>query len=150
MKNPWDNLPNGKAIDLVLADVFKNPQIWEEMYNEMHNIPVVSDQRNSNCWNAVWIRSREKLKTMDRYDLWLDISERIVTPENGMSLEGAKICARSTILGLLSDDECGNLLDSDPEHIKLLTILGDDSIMMICPGCMSLNPNRVKRGIKSE
>lgn len=146
MINSWDNLPNGKAISRVLVDLFKRPEVWGEMYDEMYNMPIVCDDG----WNNSWHRTNEKIRNLGRESIWIEISERIHTPMDEVSWDGARICARSTILALISDDECGSLLDSDPEHIKVMMVLGQDLMMMLCPGCMALNPDRVKRGIVSE
>ena len=42
--NTWDNLPNAKRIDWVLADVKRNPKKWAAAW----------DAARDTAWGAVW------------------------------------------------------------------------------------------------
>lgn len=136
MSNSWDNLPNAAAIDRVLADVSKNPKPWECAYDIMFDF--ANQHENGNIWNNIWIKTREDLKKVNRYDTWIDCSQDIQSNGNG----GAFIVAKSTILALISNDEYGNLLTSDPDQLKVMMLLSDSEMLLLYPGCLALNNSK--------
>ena len=44
--------------------------------------------------------------------------------------------AHGTILALIAWDDCAHLLDSEPEHVKLLAALGVESAILLYPACI--------------
>ena len=51
--NAWDNLPNAKHIDWVLADVKRNPQKWGAAWDVARD--AARDAALDAVWGRVWI-----------------------------------------------------------------------------------------------
>lgn len=139
MNKPWENLPNAHHIDRVMSDLLVNTDNWSLAYDRTYSMSLDANAFN---WNSMWILARESLTDRNLYDLWMDISKKINASGNSGAISGAIIAAESTILGLISSYDAGDLLNVHPDQVKIMLLLGgSQSSLLVYPGCLALSLN---------
>jgi hypothetical protein len=97
--NAWSHLPNAKYIDLILADLTKNPDDWSHAYTV-----VRGDDYNAARDSA--------------YNAAKNAAHKVAYSGDGWS--AASYAANGAILALIAYDDCAWILNEKPEDIKLL------------------------------
>ena len=86
---------------------------WSHLPNAVHIERVLGSVRaNPEKWDAAWYAA------------------------HNAAHNAAWHAAHGTILALIAWDDCAHLLDSEPEHVKLLAALGVESAILLYPACL--------------
>ena len=145
--NTWDNLPNAKHIDWVLADVKRNPKKW--------------DAARVAAWDAVWDAARGAARGAARdaargaardaawsaaYDAargaaWDAARDAARDAAWGAVWDAAWVAAwaaaRGTVWGacavLIAWDYAGDILSMEPDAVRLLASAGDHAAVLMLP-----------------
>ena len=106
MTTAWSHLPNAKYIDLILADVKSNPERWNAAYGAARS--AARSAARGAAWGAAWGAARDAaigaILALIAYDA---------------------DAAYGAVLALIAYDDCVWLLDEKPEHVQMLSILGE-------------------------
>ena len=113
----WDNLPNAKHIDRILADVKINPEKWNAAVNGARNVA------GDDAWDA----ARNATINAARNAAW----------------DAAWDAVRSAIIALVAYDDCAYLLDEKPEDVKMLALLGNTAAILLYPACVVLQKEKM-------
>lgn len=112
----WSHLPNANHIDQLLAKLNTNPTNWCD-------VQICADVRD-HVWAAAYYLDRRSI--IDK--AWCSLNSE-VTESNS---------AWGAIAALIVWDDCAYLLDNDPEHVKVLALLGVDAAVLLYPACIAL------------
>jgi hypothetical protein len=119
--NAWSHLPNAKYIDLILADLKKNPDDWSHAYSVVKR--AAYNAVFNTVWNAVWNAAR--------YDAW------------DAAKNAANNAANGAILALIAYDYCSWILNEKPEDIKLLAVLTQEpQYVLLYPAVLALEKSK--------
>ena len=129
------NLPNGN-LSRIFDHRMRHRDAWEDAwvaaYFDVDRVGFPSAKENylyNVVRSAAFDQARESLSE-DRCKIWSSITS--VT--NSVLFE--------VILALLADDNCGYLLDEEPEHVRTLALLGNYSAAMLLPACLALHSTK--------
>ena len=137
----WDDLPNAKHIDRILADLKRNPYNWGAAWTAARNA----------AWNAAMTAARNAAWSAERYAAW----DAARTAAWGSARYAAGDAARysawtaargdargaaasGAILALITYDDCAYLLDEKPEHVQMLALLGNEKALLLYQACLAL------------
>jgi hypothetical protein len=116
----WSDLPNAKFIDLVMDSVKKNPAAWDAAWDAARN--AASGAARNAAWNAAWDAAWYAARNAAWYAEWT----------------AARGAARGAILALIAWDDCGYLLEENPEDVKMLALLGNQAAVLLYTACLAL------------
>jgi len=124
----WDDLPNAKHIDRVLADLKKNPDKWYD---------ARSDARSA-VWSAAWNAAMDATYSAAMDAAWNAARDAAYSAAMDAARDAASLAARTAILALIAYDDCAYLLDEKPEHVQILGLLGNHAAILLYPACVAL------------
>ena len=101
--NTWDNLPNAKHIDWVLADVKRNPQKWVAAWAAAWDV----------AYAAAYAAARGAARDAAR--------------------GAARGAAWGACVALIAWDYAGDVLSMEPDAVRLLASAGDPAAVLILP-----------------
>jgi len=124
----WDDLPNAKHIDRILADLKRNPYNWGAAWTAEWTAE----------WNAAMTAARNAAWSAERYAAW-DAARTAAWSAARTAASGAAFnTAWGAILALIAYDDCAYLLDEKPEHVQILALLGNEKAILLYPACVAL------------
>ena len=126
MTTAWSHLPNASHIDRIIADTQANPDKWRAVART--TATDISDDAWDAAWDAAW-----DTRGAARDDAATAACDAAWDTRGG---------ARSAINALVAYDDCAHLLDNDPEHVRLMALLGSDAAILLYPACVALNKQR--------
>ena len=139
----WDRLPNIAYINRVIEHISSNRSVWNNSGIIHYNVSEMDEWENPYSQALTSIRST--IIDQGRHDLWRSLANhawRIMCPNLGLS-QTNRVYAASYLLWcfgpLVAFDDCGYLLDSNPEHVKMLAMLGDPASVLIWPAVWAMN-----------
>jgi hypothetical protein len=110
----WSHLPNAVLIDRVIADIGANTETWVAAQLAGFDVRgAAKDAAKDAAWAAAWDAAREAAKD-------------------------AAWAAADAVLALVAWDDCGHLLDTDPEQVRVLALLGQPAAVLLYPACVVL------------
>lgn len=120
----WSNLPNAEHIDRVLQSANQYPDIWREIwFTARSSIP---DTTWNVAWSEVWLAMISAGRTQ--------IVNYVCNNDHEMLSKGL---ARSSLLALITYDDCGQYLDMSSEQLHAWAILTEQSaIWLLLPAAL--------------
>ena len=113
MSNQWDDLPNAKYIDAILASA-EDPYSWSaKEYPD--NFTVI---------DSVWTESIQIADNLGR--LTARTSALVL-------IDGSRWPARAAVGALIAWDDCAYMLSAELSEVQLLSCLGDPRAVMLLP-----------------
>ena len=116
MMNAWDNLPNAKHIDRVLASLQLTPDKWRgrgHVWNQPHHTHLKDREHSrSNERNAVWNA------TINACGQFMPVTWDVLR-------------------ALIAYDDCAYLLDMPADQVKVLALLGMPAAILLYPACVA-------------
>lgn len=133
----WSDHPNAIHIDRILHSVEHNVNIWDMARRKHLNDKLFS------VWHPIWNSVNSDKWSRARADLWyfmfnLQIPHKESSYHFGLLKDSAMDAAQNALLCLLHFDDCGYMLDSDPDELHLLAKMGDGKAMLLLPACIAL------------
>ena len=143
----WDHLPNAKHIDWVLASLKANPKKWAAAYNAANNAAyntasdtayyLVKDAARTVAYDAAFDAAfdaaRDAARDAAYYAAW----------------NTAWNSATDAILALIAYDDCGYMIESEIDEIRILAKLGDQKAILLLPACVVFNETKSATLLKS-
>ena len=124
MTTAWSHLPNAAQIDRILADFVAHTDKW--------SAAKASAKSDSDALqHAVAHAAAFSIRREHVWYAALDAAGKIID-------HGARSAAISACYALITWDDCAYLLKCDPEHVKVLALLGSDAAIMLYPACIAL------------
>jgi len=120
--NAWDNLPNGKRIDAVLAHYKAHPDKWRAAYLAL-TIPEAPRF-------AAWVAASDALRDAIWEAAWYAAS---IAPRFA-AREAACFAARA----LIAWDEAGDMLDMSVDEVQALAIVGIHAAVLLLPAVIAM------------
>jgi hypothetical protein len=121
----WSDLPNAKYIDLVIALMNKNPAVWGAAW---------AAAAWAAAWNAALDAARDAARTAARDAVRVAAWDAA----RDAAWTAAWDAAWGAILALIAWDDCGYLLEENPENVKMLALLGHQAAVLLYPACVAL------------
>ena len=121
-KTAWADLPNAKHIDRIVASVRETPEKWEAAMATARVVVRLA------VWDAAWDAALDAL-----WDVAADAARDAANEAAPMPASWAAFVA------LVAYDDCGYLLDQDPDHVKVLAGLSVESAVLLLPAVIALN-----------
>jgi predicted nucleotidyltransferase len=142
MMSEWSHLPNAKYIDLILADLKKNPDDW------FHAYTVVKGDDYNAAWKAAKKAASEAAWDAASEAAW-DAAKKAASEaayevthlgdDYNVAKHAAYYAARYAILALIAYDDCSWILNEKPEDIKLLAVLTQElAYVLLYPAVLVL------------
>jgi len=125
----WGHLPNAAHIDSILADVQARPEAWAEAWDAAW-LAVRSAARDA-AWHAAGDAARDAARLAARDAAWHAASDA----ERLAALDAAW----AAVAALVAWDNCGHLLDTDPDQVRVLALLGHQPAVLLLPAAIALN-----------
>jgi len=117
----WAHLPNAKHIDWAIDSVKANPEKWNATYDEIWDAAYVAVW--DAAWTAEWTAARNAA------------FDSVRNTANNAAAWGA-------ILALIAYDDCGYMIESEVDEIKILAKLGDQRAILLLPACIVFNETK--------
>ncbi len=133
MSNPWDNHPNAKYIDSVLASINSNPMEWEMVTD------IVKEYEMYDTW------APNKFEGNRATDIILD-AVWVATMSD--STYAARAVAWYAIAALIACDDCAHMLDSEPDELRILAKFGVPAATLMIPAASAFK--KIKEKDKNE
>jgi hypothetical protein len=131
-KTAWADLPNAKYIDLVIASLKKNPAVWGAAW----------DAARTAVWTAAWdaarTAARAAARAAARTAAWYAARTAAWDAAWGAAWYAARTAAWGAVLALIAWDDCGYLLEENPEDVKMLALLGNQAAVLLYTACLAL------------
>ena len=133
--NAWDNLPNAKHIDWVLADVKRNPQKWGVAYDTAWDAAwgtAYAAARDA-AWDAARGAARGAARDVARdvaYDAARDVARDVARDAAWAAAWGV---AWGACAALIAWDYAGDILSMEPDAVRLLASAGDHAAVLMLP-----------------
>ena len=116
----WSHLPNAIHIDRLLTSLKANPEKWNAVWDL--------------AWDATWDFARgaafnaacDAVAWSEAFTAVWKAAREVAVPNT----------AWSAIVALIAWEDCAHLLNSEPEHVKLLAALGVESAILLYPACL--------------
>jgi hypothetical protein len=135
-KTAWADLPNAKYIDLVMDSLKKNPAArgaeWgaacgaaRDAARDMARDAAWSAERSA-VWEAAWDAAREAASAVEK------------SASKSAVWAAASTAAWGALLALITWDDCGHLLEENPENVKMLALLGNHAAVLLYHACLAL------------
>ena len=122
--NAWDDLPNAKHIDWVLADVKRNPQKWAEARGALRGP----------AWAKALVTCFEVARLAIRNDAQVAVRVAIYyAPIVEAYKDAAWAAARGVCAALVAWDYAGDVLSMEPDAVHLLASAGDHAAVLMLP-----------------
>ena len=125
----WSHLPNAKHIDWVIASLKANPEKWAAARDAAYVAASWYEARNAAkaaafdaANNAAWDAGRDAARDA----AW----------------DAAWYAASDAILALIAYDDCGYMIESEIDEIKILAKLGDAKTLLLLPACIVFNETK--------
>ncbi len=123
--NAWAHVPNAVYIDRVLASVVAHPEVWLATFSDTSFVI-------EKYFKAM--REKPEIDTKVFSALSLELSNKVL----GVDMYAERLLVCDIFEVLLAYDDCGYMLDSEPEELIVLATLGDDRAMLLLPACKAL------------
>ena len=136
MINAWDDLPNAKHIDRIIADMEKNPDQWNTA-RDISWTAAIGAARNAaraDARNDAWADARCAARNAACGAAWTEARDAAWTE----AWEAAFYVSWGAIEALIAYDYCAYLLDEKPEHVQILGLLGNHAAILLYPACVAL------------
>ena len=145
--NAWDNLPNAKHIDRVLAFIKKNPYMWDATKNaawlaakdEAWYAALLSAK--DEAWYAAWLAAKDEAWYAAKDAVWNAAKDAVWNAARDAAWDAAKdeawYAARDAVLALIAYDDCVYLLDMKADQVKILALLGQPAAVLLYPACLA-------------
>jgi hypothetical protein len=127
-KTAWADLPNAKYIDLVIDSVKKNPAVWSAAW----------DKVSTAAWGAAWGAARDAACGAARDAAWDEVWDTVWNARWNAVSDAARNAVWSALVALIAWDNCGYLLEENPENVKMLALLGNHAAVLLYPACVAL------------
>jgi hypothetical protein len=115
----WDNLPNAKLIDWVLADLKRRPGTWDE------------------AWAAAWDEARGAARAAAwaaaRAAAWAGAWAGACAAAWDAARDAARGAAWDVLVALVAYDEAADLLDMPSDAVRLLAVGGMPAAVLMEP-----------------
>ena len=125
--NAWDNLPNGKRIDAVLAHYELHPNRWDRVF-ALASRP----ERTAACAAAT-----RHTATAGLGEMWDKVWDAI--PDNRLNTIRALWDATRA---LITWDEAGDMLDMSVEEVQALAMVGIHAAVLLLPAAIAMNERK--------
>jgi hypothetical protein len=142
--NAWDDLPNAKYIDLVLADLKKNLGNWVAAHNDYWD--AASNAARNDAWASAHNVVRDDVWAIARDKAWVISRDAgkswtwVISRDAGKTWPAAYNVAIGAILALVAYDDSGWILDEKLEDIRLLTALSQEpQYVLLYPAVLALS-----------
>ena len=116
--NAWSHLPNAVHIDRVLASLKANHEEWGATWQAALHA----------ARDMAWHAARQAVRQAVRDTAWHAALDAAINA----TWDGIW----DALVALIAWDDCAHLLDSEPEHVKLLAALGVESAILLYPACL--------------
>jgi hypothetical protein len=144
----WDDLPNAKHIDRILADLKLNPDKWSAAWDaEWYAASLAawnaartaaSDTASDATWDAERDDAWNAAINAARTAAWT--AERTAASDAAWyaTRDAAWYAAWGATSALIAYNDCAYLLDEKPEHVQMLALLGNQAASLLYPACIAL------------
>ena len=125
MTNAWDDLPNAKHIDRVLAHVAAHPEEWHASLDAAWDAArdaVYWDAARDATRHAVWVAARVAVWDATRHAVW----------------DAARDAARVAARCLFAWDDCAYILDLPPDAVRTLAGSGNHAAVLLYPAVQAM------------
>ena len=120
----WSHLPNAKHIDRVLQSANQYPDIWREIWFAARS--SIPDTTWNVAWSEAWLAMIGAGVTQ--------IVKHVCNNDHEMLSKGL---ARSSLLTLITYDDCGQYLDMSSEQLRMWAILTEQpAIWLLLPAVL--------------
>lgn len=131
-KIAWADLPNAPHIARILTDIEDDPDRWVTAWNATQG----EDWNTSRgtAWESAWDAACESARAAARDAAW----DAAWTTALGACI-AARLSARSAIAALVAWDNCAHLLDTNPEQVQVLALMGHNPAIFLLPAIIALS-----------
>jgi len=144
----WARVPNAKHIDWVLASIKAHPEKWDAASDTAWDAArgaardAAWDAAYGAAWAASWYEARNAGRTAAfdaannaAWDAGRDAAR-------DAAWDAAYGAASDAILALIAYDDCGYMIESEIDEIKILAKLGDAKTLLLLPACIVFNETK--------
>lgn len=137
MKTAWHNLPNAEHIDRILADLKARHEVWAVAR------AAVGDAERDVAWAAlgaaVWPAARAAVGDAARAAVGDAAWAAARDANKHEARSAAYVAAYDAVLALIAWDHASSYLKLPPEQVLMLSRLGINEAVLMCPAVLALN-----------
>jgi len=128
----WADLPNANYIDIILGLLKKENTAWDAAKG------AAWDAARYAASDAAYYAARDAI-----YDAADDAArDAAFNAAWDAADNSAKVAAYDAVRALIAWDDCGALLDENPEDVKIMGLLGNQAAVLLYPACFVLNKSK--------
>ena len=132
----WSHLPNARHIDWVIDDLRRNPDKWSTAR------AAARDAAYYAAFDAIRAAAYYAARDAAYYAARDAIRAAAFDAIRAAAYYAARAAAFDAILALIAWDSASDLLDCDPEHVRILSHLGDHRAVLMLPAVMVLSQEK--------
>ena len=133
----WAHLPNAKHIDWFLSSVKANTNKWDAAWDAAWD--ATRDAARTAAYNAAWTEAWNAARTAARTAAYNAAWNAVWVAANNAANNAAYYGASGAIIALIAYDDCGYMIESEIDEIRILAKLGDQKAILLLPACIVLN-----------
>ena len=127
MANAWDHLPNAKHIDRIMQSLKDDPGAWAWAAAWDAAGGAVRVAAGDAARDAVRDAARDAAWAAAWHAAWVAASD------------AAGAAVRGAVMALIAWDDCAYLLDTDPDKVRVLALLGQPAAILLLPAVIAFD-----------
>ena len=134
MANAWDHLPNAKHIDRIRQSLKDDPRTWDAAGDAVWDSAgdAASDAAGDTARYAGRDAARAAARNAARNAAW----NAARASARNAARNAAWNVAWDAVMALIAWDDCAYLLDTDPDKVRVLALLGQPAAILLLPAAM--------------
>lgn len=137
MKTAWHNLPNAEHIDRILADLKARPEAWAVARAAVGDAERAAAREAAG--DAAWDANRNEAWDATWNEVWDANKHGARDAAYGAAYGAAYDAAWDALLALIAWDHASSYLKLPPEQVLMLSRLGINEAVLMCPAVLALN-----------
>ena len=133
MANAWDHLPNAKHIDRIMQSLKDDPAAWDAAWDAAGAAAGVA------AWVAVWDAVGVAAMAAARDAAWAAAMAAARAAAGVAAGDAAEVAAEVAARALIAWDDCAYLLDTDPDKVRVLALLGQPAAILLLPAVIAFD-----------
>ena len=145
---PWSHLPNADRIDWVIADLKKQPKAWSAAGAAARD--AAWSAAGAAAGAAAGDAAGAAAGAAAGDAAWYAARDAAWSAAGAAARDAAWSAARDAILALIAWDDSADLLDSDPDHVLTLALLGNPPAVLLLPAVKVLYQRKLENATSAD
>lgn len=135
-KTAWAELPNAEHIDRIIVELKTDYRRWDTAWEWGESWEAVADEPRQAAWAAT--------NAATRAAAWESVVWEAQNAVSDLISHRAWDVAVDAFIALIAWDDCAHLLDTEPEQVRVLGLMGHQPAILLLPATIALSKSSKK------